>query len=166
MKIITKILGDPTDFLTKIFSYLQDDNLPVENWELDHICYRVETLERYDFLKKELMEVGELLAVNEIAGRKICTFKLAEPIFYQERKIEIIELPQPKKDKFYQEGFEHIEFVIEDEFETFMNKYPAIKFNIQKMKKEVNPYVKINYEADCTVKFHHHSLEYVVKFLD
>lgn len=161
---VEKILGSPNEFLEKIFENLKKDGIDVFDYELDHICYRVETLERYDLLKKELLELGELLSENIISGRKIAVIKIGEPIIFKDRKIDFIELPQPKDGSFFKESFEHVEFVIDQNLEGFLEKYDNIDFKKDGMMKEINADIVRKYK-DCAVKFHQHSLEYVVKYL-
>lgn len=161
---VEEILGDPTSFLEKIFINLKNDGIDIFDYELDHICYRVETLERYDFVKKFLLKQGELLLENEIGGRLIAKIKLKKPIIFKNRKIDLVELPQPKGSDF-KEGFEHVEFVISESFEDFMKKYSNLKFKTEGMLKKINSDIVRNYN-NCNVKFHHHALEYVVKYLE
>ncbi|MEL7120575.1 MAG: VOC family protein, partial [Bacteroidota bacterium] len=77
----------------------------------------------------------------------------------------ILELPAPKIISKYQEGFEHVEFVIDKPFNDFMTQYRYIKFETKGMNKSINPDIKIKYN-NLSVKFHHHNLEYVIKYLD
>ncbi len=159
------LLPNPAKFLTKIFKNLDNINIDVTNYELDHICYRVETVERYDFFKKELIKLGDLLSEKMINGRLISSYKLFEPIIYKERKIWVIELPSPKPNVFYKEGFEHVEFVIDISFDKFKQKYREIKFSEKAINKKINADISIGFE-DCSVKFHQNSLEYVIMYLE
>ena len=160
-----QLLGNPTPFLDHIFQYLSTKKINVVNYELDHICYRVESEEKYQQLKKELSHLGELLTESQIGGRAIASIKLAKPIVYQHRKIAVVELPAPKKGSFYQEGFEHVEFVIDVPFDNFMAGHPQLDFVTKDLKKSVNRGVTLK-ETDFSVKFHHHTLEYVIRYLD
>lgn len=162
---VEKILGNPSDFLEKIFNNLENDRIDVSDYELDHICYRVESLERYEFVKKELLKIGDLLLENEVSGRNIAKIKLQKPIVFKSKKIDVVELPQPKEGYEFEEGFEHVEFVISESFEEFMKKYSNIEFKTDGMQKEINADISMQYE-DCSIKFHHHTLEYVVKSLE
>ncbi|MEM1120605.1 MAG: VOC family protein [Bacteroidota bacterium] len=164
-KEIVKIIGDPTSFLYKIFQYLSTQKIDVTSYKLDHICYRVETEERYQFLKKALEEIGELLTESQVGGRSIASIKLVEPIVYKNRKIEVVELPAPKKGSFYKEGFEHVEFVIDQPFGAFMAAHPHLDFVTKDLKKSINQGITLK-ETDFSVKFHHHTLEYVIRYLD
>lgn len=161
---LEKSLGSISVFLKKVFSSLKKDGIDVSGYELDHICYRVETLERYHKLKKVLEKHGKLLSETIIAGRPIATYKLKELFIFRDKTIKCIELPCPKKSSPYQEGFEHVEFVINLSFQDFMKKYPSIKFETGASSKEVNPDIQIKY-AGFSVKFHHNTLEYVIKYL-
>lgn len=149
------------DFLTNIFNNLSNDKIDVSNFELDHICYRVESEERYFYYKNILLKYGKILSENIIGWREITTFKLDEPIIYKNRQISVLELPSPKVWSDYKEWFEHIEFVIKESFEEFIKKYNYISFDLKDINKKVNPDIRINYK-NSSVKFHHNSLEYII----
>ncbi len=158
-------LPSPHSFLSHIFHTLETLKIDVSNLELDHVCYRVETLQRYEALKKMFETEAELLAEKMISGRPLCIYKLQEPIHYEAREIWVLELPAPKDGSPYQEGFEHVEFVINTSFEDLMQRYPHISFDTKAMGKAINPDIGIEHDG-ARVKFHQNSLEYVVKYLE
>ncbi len=163
--IFNKILPDPTLFLEQIFTSLQQQNINVENYPLDHICYRTDSPEQYMALKNELGFHGHLLTESYINGRPIATFKLSAPIIFNHRKIYLLELPSPKAGSPYTAGYEHVEFVIDESLEEFMARYPAVDFDVKGLSKKVNPEVRIKF-PDFSVKFHLYDLEHVIKYLD
>ena len=132
---------------------------------MDHICYRVDSFNRYLQLKNDLSSLGEVLSEKEINGRPITVIKLRDAILYQDRIIKLIELPAPKLKSEYQEAYEHVEFVIDKSFDAFMTEYSYLEFETKGMKKKTNPDIKIKYN-NLSIKFHHHSLEYVIRYLD
>lgn len=162
---IENLLGNIDNFLKKIFNSLKEDKIDVSNYELDHICYRVLTYERYEKLKNDLNSFGKLLNETNIQGRNISTFKLNNPIIFQNRKIYCLELPSPKDESYYKEGFEHAEFFIDLSFEEFMKKYSNLNFDTKAISKKINPDIRRKYE-NHSVKFHNYSLEYVINFLE
>ena len=157
-------LGNISEFLSRIFFGLKKDNIDVSNYECDHICYRVETKERYAELKLILSQYGESLGESIINGRPIDTFKLKEPIIFDDKVVSCVELPSPKKESYYLEGLEHVEFVIDVSFDEFMKKYPDLRFDIGGISKKINPDIGIKYSG-FSVKFHRNTLEYVKKYL-
>ena len=159
------ILGPVAPFFDRILQLLAQDGIDVSRYELDHVCYRVETEEQYEGLKTQLHLLGELLTESLIGGRPIATFKLFEPIQYKGRKIWCLELPSPKAGSPYPKGYEHVEFVIDQPFNEFMGRYSALPFKTKGMSKEVNPEISREY-GDLAVKFHHHTIEYVIRYLD
>ena len=165
MHPIEKILPGLKPFLDKIFLELFIRALHVQGFEMDHICYRVETDERYEILKHELTTIGELIQESEINGRMIAVIKLFKPIRHESRDIYLIELPAPKKGSFYAEGFEHVEFVIDSNLQHFVQAFEHIDFDLTGMGKRVNPEVRLPLGA-ISVKFHENDLEYVIKYLD
>lgn len=165
MNTLTTLLGDPFPFLSRVFQSLVLDNMDVTSFELDHICYRVATVERYVALKTALAALGTLLTESNINGRPIATFKLETPIIFESRSIYLLELPAPKASSPYAEGYEHVEFVIPSSLESFIQAHPDITFDTSAMHKPVNPDVSIAYDR-FRVKFHTHPLEYVIQYLD
>ncbi|MEN0003015.1 MAG: VOC family protein [Bacteroidota bacterium] len=165
MQQLAQLLAPTTPFLNQIMNALKADQINVASLELDHICYRVETFTRYEELKEALALFGVLLAESQIGGRPIATYKLHEPIRFREREIWCLELPAPKAKTPYMEGFEHVEFVINEPFDVFMNAHPQVQFDTKGMHKAVNADIRVCYPS-CCVKFHHHSLEYVIRYLD
>jgi uncharacterized protein len=163
-KHISDILKNPHLFIAKVADQLKGDAIKIEGLHLDHICYRVATNERYEELKKQISTVGYLLGGEEkqINGRPIAVYKLNNPIIYEWRNIDCIELPAPGKTK-YDEGFEHAEFVIKGSFGKFMREYDRIPFDMEGLNDRGNPSIKIQYDG-FSVKFHHKSLEEVIKY--
>ena len=159
------ILGDPSPFLDKVFSALTEAGIQVEPYELDHICYRVAEDSRYDLIKDELLSIGNLLSEKEISGRAIAVIQLNEPIQYHDRQIGYVELPRPKTGSPYPEGYEHVEFVIDESLRSFMSHYAAIGFDTKGLTKRINADVRLKFE-DFSVKFHEQSLAYVIKYLE
>ncbi|MEO1263593.1 MAG: VOC family protein [Bacteroidota bacterium] len=165
MNPLFNILTDPSEFLENLFIELNKKKINVEKYQLDHICYRTESVQQYIDLKNKLIQIGELLTESNINGRPIATFKLIDPILHGKRKIFLLELPSPKPGSFYPSGYEHVEFVIDEPLDVFMDRYPKINFDKKGMKKKVNPEVRIKF-AGFSVKFHLHDLEYVIEYLD
>lgn len=180
------MLPDPTDFLDRIFAALEElcyfevpeelidhsTKIKVGNgqydvpYPLDHICYRVGTQERYRSLKADLLESNELLAETLINGRPIATFRLTEPLVYKDRRIELLELPSPKKGSAYEEGYEHVEFAIGEDPANWLFRYPNLDWDKKGLDKKVNSDLRLKLGKSMSVKFHEHSLDYVIRYLD
>jgi predicted metalloenzyme YecM len=152
-------------FLDRLFLHLDEVGIAVSAFELDHICYRVETMERYKELKTELQKRGTLLTESQIGGRPISSYKLHKPIQYLGRNIAVIELPAPKPGSHYPEGWEHVEFVLGYHPAKFLEQYPNLKFKTKALSKSINPDVSLQFDG-FAVKFHEHSLAYVIQYLD
>lgn len=180
------MLPDPTDFLDRIFAALEElcyievpkelidhpTTIKVDKdqhdipYILDHICYRVGTQDRYRELKKTLLKSNELLTETMINGRPIATFRLAEPLVYKNRRIDLLELPSPKKGSAYSEGYEHIEFAIGENPAHLLARYPDLNWDKKGLGKVVNNDLRLNLGDGMNVKFHQYPLDYVIKYLD
>ena len=152
-------------FLDQIFEALDQSQIDVSNMELDHICYRVENQVQYEDIKKQLLQEADLLSETLINSRPICSFKLNTAILYKKRTIWVVELPSPKTGSPYKKGFEHVEFVCDESLEYFIEKHSHLSFDLNGFQKKVNRDIRLKYNFG-SVKFHEHSLEYVIKYLD
>jgi len=155
--------NDAEVFLNELFDDVEKINLDVENYLCDHICYRVESVKDYYIMKKSLLSCGSLLVESRVGGRKISTYKLHIPIEYKDRKIDIVELPEPKEGSHYKNGFEHVEFVINKEFNIFVEEYKDLEFDFKGTKKNVNPELRLKLNDNKSIKFHHQTLEVVIE---
>ncbi len=155
-------MTDPTPFLQKLFAELANCSVDVSSLELDHLCYRVEDLGRYMELRGQLDEEGILLAESTIGGRLIATYRLNNPIRFEERSIDVLELPAPKPGSPYPEGFEHAEFVVHEELLAFTERHPQLDWDLSALAKPVNADVRLRF-GDISVKFHRQSLAEVIE---
>lgn len=149
-------------FLDKIFSILNERKINIENWKIDHLCYRTTDLENYEKIKNDFSLLGDFLIESEVNGRNIATYKLKSPVIYKGYKIPLVEVPAPKGGRSEVEGFEHIEVVIDISFDQLMKKHPEIDFDTKALSKELNPELVIKFD-DCAIKFHHQSLDEIIK---
>jgi oligoendopeptidase F len=154
-------LGDPRPFLGRIFAALKGAGIDVAAFPMDHICYRVATAERYAALKSALERSARLLHEAMIGGRPIATYKLAVPLHYAGRVIDVVELPSPKPGRRYEDGYEHAEFVIAETFAAFMARHPHLSFDTSGAGKAHNPELRVVF-GDISVKFHHDTLERII----
>jgi predicted metalloenzyme YecM len=155
---IESIIGDYKTFLDKIFSNLEGAGFEMDEFrELDHLGYRVESLERYYELKSKFSGFSESMMDKEFAGRPVLVCKLKAPFIYEEFKIEGIEVLAPKVNNKFKEGLEHAEFVTKITLAEFFEKHEDIKFNLDTYSREENPELILEF-GDCAVKFHEQSL--------
>ncbi len=134
----------------------------VNGLHLDHLCYRVGTTERYALLRDALCADGELLAETMIGGRPIATFRLRTPIIHDQRAIHLVELPAPKPGSPYAEGWEHAEFVVDEDLLSFTQRYPQVNWDLSDLDKPVNADVRLRL-GDISMKFHRMALDEVIR---
>jgi uncharacterized protein len=149
-------------FLNDTFQGLKKQGVDLTGLEVDHVCYRTLTEENYKKIKNYFRTRGKLLVESMVGGRMIATYEFELPLEYQGYKIPLIEVPAPKTGSHYREGFEHIEVVIQESFETFMQKYPQLKFDTSAMSKELNAEIRVKLDQFISVKFHKQSLKEVI----
>lgn len=120
---------------------------------LDHLCYRVETNQRYKEMNAEIGRVAFLLDESEVSGRLIATFAFDQPLATSGWCIPYLELPQPKDGSPYDEGLEHAEFVVIGGLDRFRKNHPFLPFDDKGMEKLINPELGLKHEG-ISVKFH------------
>jgi len=118
------------------------------------MCYRTETIINYEDKKEELTEVATLLGSTVVNGREISTFRLDEPVSHDIWRVDAIELPAPKEGKPYPEGLEHVELVLFDDIETFLEKYKGKDFDLRAVNRGINPEIGYELGDGLSVKFH------------
>jgi len=164
---MSEFLGDPKAFIETTSAGL--DGVGVRREELiqmDHICYRVETDERYDALKTHAQNVAELVAENQVNGREISTFELHEPLRAAGWTVPYLELPAPKVGSSYEEGWEHVELVTSGSLERFEARHRELPFSRDGMNKLINPELGLKVGVAMgmlIVKFHEQPLGAVAR---
>lgn len=162
------MLPDHTSFLHQLFSTLEPVPGTLDHLQLDHLCYRVETQEQYEALKSHLLEENELLVESPINGRRIATFRMADPFRFREREMWLLELPEPKAGSPYPEGWEHVEFVTDRPLEAFagwMVEHLGVEaedIDRSGMRKPLNADLRLRLEGGLSVKFHELALDVVI----
>ncbi|MBI2573260.1 VOC family protein [Candidatus Woesearchaeota archaeon] len=150
-------------FANELVTKLEGIGIRVDEFPIDHICYRVPSVEEYGDMKEFLAKQGTLLVETPINGRPISTYKLTAPVQYDNPSgftIPCIELPAPKTGRTHAQGFEHAEFVVPSA-DRFAQMYPQHTF------KTDNPggnNLTLSLDLDWFVaKFHEQPLEVVIQ---
>lgn len=149
-------------FLAKLLPELRASGIRIDGFACDHICYRVSTLEAYAQEKQNMQGLGVLLSEVPINGRPIASYKLHQPIQFENYSIPVLELPAPKPGHETRDGFEHIEFATGFHPKQFIELYPQIEFKTNGLHKRFNPEIEVKF-ASGSVKFHELSLEKVIE---
>ena len=158
-------LPDPTAFLERVFTALAMEGIDVASLPLDHICYRVVSMHRYEELRTAFHDHATLLSDAMIGGRPISTFRSHVPFVHRDRRLDVFELPAPKAGRPYPEGYEHVEFAVGEHPLSFAERYPGVAWDRSDAGKSVNPDVRLHRDG-FSVKFHEHPLDHVIAHLD
>lgn len=159
---LNTIISDPIVFLNKLFSLIEDSGMNVDEFYLDHICYRVGSESEYQEKKIQLLNHGKMLIESMVNGRLIATYKLHSPISYKGRLIDVVELPAPKPGHSYASGLEHVEFVSKKPLQSIVDQYPKLSFETQGINKEINADITLRLGEYC-IRFHNQTLEEVIE---
>ena len=104
MPLLEHVIGDYRGFIEAVHARLVAAGCDARerSYEMDHVCYRVETKAQYQEALAALVPAfGELLVESIIGGRPIATVALASPIEHEGYVVECIELPCPKRGSPY-----------------------------------------------------------------
>ncbi len=161
-----EILGDYKTFIADTSKGLEKAGIDrSELAMMDHICYRVETMERYKEMFKSLGHVANMIGEVDVAGRPIATFELDEHLRADGWVVPYLELPAPKEASPYPEGLEHAELVVIGDVEKFAELHSDLPFNRKGMGKVINPELGLKTD-NLSVKFHEQPLGAVVRIED
>ncbi|MFC1780545.1 VOC family protein [Patescibacteria group bacterium] len=147
------ILSNYKTFLDKLFQKLNEKGIDVSNYELDHLGYISPFGEEYDKVKQEVLEIADLDHESEVGQWLVSAYKLKTPLIYKNYKIHAIELITPKDGSKVKSGFEHVEFVLNESFDSLIAKYPNLNWDISKIKRKEYSMLKLKLSDDMQVKF-------------
>lgn len=150
-----EIIGDYEAFIEKADMLIAEHKIDTsELVQCDTICYRVETNERYDEIKRHLADIALMIDETEVNGRLISVFASEEPLRAGNwSSISYIEIPQPKPGSFYPEGIDHVQMVTRRSLLDFQKKHPDIAFGEKGLGDNLNSLLKLEGD-DVAVKFH------------
>lgn len=80
--------------------------------EIDHICVRLKNNSDVADLKEQLTRMGQIISSANVNGREISIIQLDKAIQLGSWRVYGVELPYPKPNHDYSDGWEHVEFVL------------------------------------------------------
>jgi predicted metalloenzyme YecM len=150
-------------FVPRLLELTRKAGIDVSEYLMDHVCYRVADLRRYEDLAHAWRLYSSKTHESLVNGRPITVFVLEQPIVVAGRIIRVLELPAPKEGSPYPEGWEHAEFVIDEPFAHFMSRYDEHVFDTKSLHKELNPELGYKLPEGLQIKFHQAPLEQVIE---
>lgn len=180
---LTACLGNLAEFEQKIRKIADIAQINLNQFEIDHLAVRMNSLEKAENWHKLLLENGTLLKQSDINNRPIALIALNHPLSFCDQNVEIVELPFPKNKIYPAEGWEHIEIVVPmNEIETVeqwiercckrwgLTENLQIKLKISQPKVEgetlPNPSIAISLKDKtlanfCCIKLHPYSIKQI-----
>lgn len=181
---LNQLLQELKDFEQRIFEYLTELKIQKEVQLLfaDHLGLRIKDPKDILVLKDELIVQGKVISSAIVNGREILIYKINQPIRLRNWLIPCIELPYPKPDHSYPDGWEHVEIVIpssavslEELRFDFMKCFPEINIDTFKQAGQYsenepksesdqlpNPTIVLRKNKNTAIKFHARTIEEVV----
>ncbi|MGL6122022.1 MAG: VOC family protein [Shewanella sp.] len=100
-------------FESQILAFLDSLDLADKALNCDHVALRVNSIASADALRDAFSRQGTIISNNMINGRTILIIELDTPLTLGQLSIACVELPYPSDTVYPQEGWEHIELVID-----------------------------------------------------
>ncbi|ACK46327.1 protein of unknown function DUF991 [Shewanella baltica OS223] len=100
-------------FEAQILALLETLGLADKALVCDHVALRVNSIDCADALKDAFSRIGKIISDNIINARTILIIELDTPLTLGQFSIACVELPYPSDKVYPQEGWEHIELVID-----------------------------------------------------
>ena len=148
------ILDHYTIFIEEVLEKLHEFKIDVSSFEMDHIGYQASSNEDYDRLREEFDKLGNRISEEIVGGRRVGIYTLNNPLQYQQYIIPVIELIAPKEGQICPSALEHVEFVIQESFESFIKRYSNISWDVSAINQKDFPMVKLKLNTYIQVKFH------------
>jgi predicted metalloenzyme YecM len=143
-----------TEFIQQKLDQLSLLNIDVSNLELDHFAFQCSSTQDYENLKPMAQDLGIILSENIVNGRRVGIYKLKKQIVYLNYNIVAFELVEPKENQICESKLDHIEFVLKESFQDFINKYPSVEWDTVAINREEFPKLTLKLEEGTSVKFH------------
>lgn len=141
-------------FLQTILDLISKFGINVSDSEMDHMGYQCSSDEDYDNFLPKFKFLGKLLSEEIVGARRVAIIELDEKIIFNQYVISAIELIAPKPTQVCESGLEHVEFILKESFESFLNKYPNIEFITSEINQKDFPMIKLKLNDKYQVKFH------------
>ena len=163
MDKLGEVIGDYSTFLKEVVKRVENAGFDMADFsQCDHMGYRTTSLDQYEDKKRQLSGCAKPIGENVVNDRPIMSLRLNQPVFSGNWRIDTLELIAPRPGHPKPEGLDHIEFVLFDGIETFLEKYKDKKFILDSADRGVNPEIGFELGDGLKVKFHILSLPAVV----
>lgn len=151
-------MKDYKEFLDRFFQKVEEAGINITGLQLDHIAYYTASREEYDELKPEFEALGNFDHEAIISNRRVGVITLYEPFVYKDYKIEAAELIEPKEGETHSSGWEHAEFVTDENYNEILAKYSNVKWETGSMNRPIYSHITAILDTDLKLKFHDKSI--------
>ena len=104
-----------------------------KNLTICHACVRIKTPDNVAELKGNVSGVGKIISSAIINDREILIIQLDTPLNIDNWSVHGIELPYPKPNHSYEDGLEHVEFVLTET----NNEMDSVRKKVLEMMKSI-----------------------------
>ncbi|MEK7527437.1 MAG: VOC family protein [Patescibacteria group bacterium] len=157
------LLDNYISFLDLLTGKIRSFGIDVSHLNLDHFGYQASSDQDYDRLKLEFEKIGKLLSEEIVGGRRVGIFEFFTSLDYRGYPIPAVELVAPKPGQVCPSALEHVEYVIDEDFESFISKYPNLPWDKSKINQPMFPMLTLKLDDNIQVKFHYKPVLEIIK---
>jgi predicted metalloenzyme YecM len=147
------ILSNYKNFIDETIQKIKNLGIDTSDLTIDHLGYQAASDKDYEEKKNELKGLGKIKHDVQVGEVKVAIFQLNTPLKYENQFINAIEIVSPKSEQIEETRWEHIEFVLKETLESFVNKYPNLNWNLEKIDREIFPMASLKLDEKTRVKF-------------
>lgn len=121
--------------------------------QCDMINYECDTNERYEEVKRALLQSASLLSEIMHGGRLVSIYQNDPVLEAGQWRVPYVELLQPKPTRENKDGIDGLFFVTSMALSEFIKKHQDIDFETKGLANAANPYIELKADG-VAVKFH------------
>lgn len=159
---LVEIIGDYKSFVQDTLKRATDAGVDLKDYPIDHLCFRVQTVEEYQRIKPLIQKFSKGVLENAHHGRPVTKFLLSEPLIVGNYEIPVIEMPAPKQGQVINTGLEHLEMVVGDDYERIKERYASLWSGTDDSG-EFNQPMFVAFNNGHSIKFHKLPISEVIK---
>ena len=150
-------------FVPNLLDLVKESGIDVSDYLMDHVCCRTFDMSSFESIFARWRMFASRVHTSEVNGRPIHALFLEKQFTISGRIVRVIELPAPKPGQTYPEGWEHVEFVVDETLERFMSRYKTHQFDTKSLNGELNSAVGLPLSFGLRAKFHQLPLERMIE---
>lgn len=151
---MSEVLGDYAGYISRVEDMIKQQGIAADELtQCDMLNYECDTNERYNEVKRVLLQSAALLSEIEHGGRLVSIYQNTSPLEAGRWRVPYVELLQPKPTRENRDGIDGVFFVTATALGSFLERHADGGFETKGLVNKANPYVELKADG-VAVKFH------------